>query len=188
MSKKVFIGGMVVSLGLVLSGCATLMGPSPNTKRMENEIQVLRQSVDKLSRQNVRLQKERNELYNELHSISKMFQQALTEEKKERERLGMQIHQLGETIKNMRKKESVKPLPKQLHPKKRVIKGQEKVKKLQEALKRAGFDPGPLDGKMGPLTINALKEFQKENGLPVTGKVDSATKELLKEYMGENLK
>jgi len=38
---------------------------------------------------------------------------------------------------------------------------------IQQALKSKGFDPGTIDGKMGPGTAAALKAFQSSRGLPV---------------------
>ena len=38
---------------------------------------------------------------------------------------------------------------------------------IQKALKAKGFNPGSLDGKMGPGTAAALKAFQSSRGLPV---------------------
>jgi len=38
---------------------------------------------------------------------------------------------------------------------------------IQKALKIKGFNPGTLDGKMGPGTAAALKAFQSSRGLPV---------------------
>jgi hypothetical protein len=38
---------------------------------------------------------------------------------------------------------------------------------IQKALKNKGFDPGTIDGKMGPGTAAALKAFQSSRGLPV---------------------
>jgi peptidoglycan hydrolase-like protein with peptidoglycan-binding domain len=43
------------------------------------------------------------------------------------------------------------------------------VKAMQEALKKAGSDPGPVDGKFGPSTQKALKDFQQKNGLAQDG-------------------
>jgi putative chitinase len=40
---------------------------------------------------------------------------------------------------------------------------------LQKALKNAGFDPGEIDGYFFKATENALKAFQKSNGLLVDG-------------------
>jgi hypothetical protein len=38
---------------------------------------------------------------------------------------------------------------------------------IQKALKVKGFDPGTMDGKMGPGTAAALKAFQSSRGLPI---------------------
>jgi hypothetical protein len=45
----------------------------------------------------------------------------------------------------------------------------------QEALKTQGFDPGPVDGRMGPRTRAAISEYQRRENLPVTGTLDPAT-------------
>ncbi len=50
------------------------------------------------------------------------------------------------------------------------------VKQLQEALIKAGVTVrGGADGIFGPATINAVKEFQKSQGIDATGTVDAAT-------------
>lgn len=51
----------------------------------------------------------------------------------------------------------------------------DKVKKVQEALKEKGHDPGPVDGILGPQTREALKAFQMANGLSATGQIDAQT-------------
>jgi Putative peptidoglycan binding domain/CHAP domain len=43
------------------------------------------------------------------------------------------------------------------------------VRELQQALKDAGFDPGPIDGDFGPQTRAALMRFQASKGLEVDG-------------------
>ena len=45
----------------------------------------------------------------------------------------------------------------------------------QEALKTQGFDPGPVDGRLGPRTRAAISEYQRRENLPVTGMLDPAT-------------
>jgi murein L,D-transpeptidase YcbB/YkuD len=57
------------------------------------------------------------------------------------------------------------------------------VIKIQTALKNAGFQPGPIDGKMGQRTQNALRRFQKANGLTADGWLDKKTWELLRNYL-----
>ena len=54
----------------------------------------------------------------------------------------------------------------------------EKIKAVQKALMGAGYALKE-DGFMGKKTKMALKKFQKENGLKVTGKTDPATLEKL---------
>lgn len=49
------------------------------------------------------------------------------------------------------------------------------TRSLQAALKRHGFDPGPIDGLMGPKTLAAIRAFQKAKGLVVDGMAGSAT-------------
>jgi peptidoglycan hydrolase-like protein with peptidoglycan-binding domain len=45
----------------------------------------------------------------------------------------------------------------------------------QDALKTQGFDPGPVDGRMGPRTRAAISDYQRKNDLPVTGTLDAPT-------------
>lgn len=50
----------------------------------------------------------------------------------------------------------------------------------QVALDAVGFSPGIIDGKIGPKTELATREFQRVLGLPVTGQLDEATIKALK--------
>jgi len=43
------------------------------------------------------------------------------------------------------------------------------IMKIQRALKQAGFDPGPIDGVLGPETMRAIRAFQKKHGLATGG-------------------
>lgn len=47
--------------------------------------------------------------------------------------------------------------------------GQMGTRNLQQALTAAGFNPGKIDGVMGPRTREAVKAFQQANGLKVDG-------------------
>jgi peptidoglycan hydrolase-like protein with peptidoglycan-binding domain len=46
---------------------------------------------------------------------------------------------------------------------------------LQRRLTERGYKPGPIDGIDGQRTINALKSFQHDHKLPVTGSLDVHT-------------
>lgn len=49
------------------------------------------------------------------------------------------------------------------------------MKDAQEALHSKGYLSGTADGKYGPQTKAALERYQKEQGLTVTGRLDTAT-------------
>ena len=53
------------------------------------------------------------------------------------------------------------------------------TKDIQQALKEAGFGPGPIDGIRGRKTIKAIKAFQAANGLAVDGLVGPNTRKAL---------
>ena len=42
---------------------------------------------------------------------------------------------------------------------------------VQRALLTLGYDPGPIDGAMGPSTSRAIRNFQKDSGQEETGEV-----------------
>ncbi len=46
---------------------------------------------------------------------------------------------------------------------------------MQQALKDKGFDPGTVDGVMGPKTVSALRDYQKSQNLTTTGRLDGDT-------------
>lgn len=45
----------------------------------------------------------------------------------------------------------------------------------QRALSANGYNPGPADGVMGPRTEAAVRQFQQEEGLKETGRLDGDT-------------
>lgn len=49
------------------------------------------------------------------------------------------------------------------------------LRQAQATLNRLGYDAGPPDGQMGPRTRSALRQFQSERGIPVTGRLDATT-------------
>ena len=54
---------------------------------------------------------------------------------------------------------------------------------IQKALKNAGFYKGAVDGKIGPKTSQAIKEFQRQKGLNPDGKVGAKTWAALKSFL-----
>jgi peptidoglycan hydrolase-like protein with peptidoglycan-binding domain len=50
------------------------------------------------------------------------------------------------------------------------------TKNAQQALQAKGYNPGPIDGVHGPRTSAAIRDFQKAEGLTVTGQIDGETR------------
>ena len=44
---------------------------------------------------------------------------------------------------------------------------------VQRALRREGYYAGPVDGDIGPISRYAIREYQADHGMPVTGRIDS---------------
>lgn len=53
------------------------------------------------------------------------------------------------------------------------------VKDMQGALAELGYNPGKVDGLMGARTRGALRTFQEQNKLPITGSFDAVTEHAL---------
>lgn len=58
------------------------------------------------------------------------------------------------------------------------------VQNVQKILKDRGFDPGPLDGMMGPQTRAAIRQFQQSHHLEPTGTLDEGTRQALGTEVG----
>jgi hypothetical protein len=54
-----------------------------------------------------------------------------------------------------------------------------RLRSAQLRLLYRGFDPGPIDGVIGNVTRRALRGFQAEAGLPITGELDDETESRL---------
>jgi len=63
------------------------------------------------------------------------------------------------------------------------VKSRPTTKQIQAALQNAGYNPGPIDGKMGKQTRDAVKSFQRANNLVDDGKIGQKTWSLLKDYL-----
>lgn len=58
----------------------------------------------------------------------------------------------------------------------------------QRRLAESGFEPGPIDGLIGPRTRSAIKAFQKSKGLNVNGRLDATTLKTLLPVEAASLK
>jgi len=52
----------------------------------------------------------------------------------------------------------------------------ETVRRAQQILKSEGYDPGPINGVLGPKTEEALVQYQQKHGIEATGWLDRWTR------------
>ena len=67
-----------------------------------------------------------------------------------------------------------------------TIVDRDKVKSSQEALKKLGYEPGPLDGKFGPATLASIEVFQQDVGMKVDGLLTRNTHEAVHRALALN--
>jgi peptidoglycan hydrolase-like protein with peptidoglycan-binding domain len=60
-----------------------------------------------------------------------------------------------------------------------AVRDEDLIRQAQIALRDAGFEPGRIDGVIGPKTEAALRQFQVAQGLPQTGGLDATTQKQL---------
>lgn len=168
---------VLLSVALFLSGCAT-MGPAVNEKSLKTEI-------DKLKSENGALTAERDTYKSDTERLSKdagkvktqltSLQDSLLQEKQKASELESRIEILSSELQSL-KGTAVSEAPNMAAP-------DDFTKKVQLALYAAGFDPGKIDGKMGPQTVQAIKNFQEANGIKVDGVAGKGTWEKLQGYL-----
>ena len=52
---------------------------------------------------------------------------------------------------------------------------QSSIRQVQQVLQQKGFDPGPLDGIVGPRTREATRKYQDRFGMKASGEIDNQT-------------
>ncbi len=168
MSKAVWSGvaGIVLSLGA--AGCLF-----DNSQQIERQ----RQRAEREARE-AQMEEDVRRLTEEQHDLER----ALNQERDAREQLRQQVA----TMEQERIKPAPAPEPARPAAAPAVMTPEaESVVRIQEALKRAGYDPGSSDGKMGQKTKAALMSFQKDNGLKPDGVLGPQTLTRLKKYLGQ---
>jgi hypothetical protein len=67
----------------------------------------------------------------------------------------------------------------------RIYLDESDVQMIQRSLQNRGYNPGPLDGIMGPRTEDALRRFQTDNGINANGRITAGTLDQLDLRMGQ---
>lgn len=168
MKIRIYIA--LLFLTLVLSGCATLKSPV-NEKNLRTEVERLRNENEALVAQRDAYKSQTNQIRAQVMAL----QDALSEEKQKTMELESKVEALSGEMGSFKETTVYEEKPK--------APTNDFTKKVQLALYTAGFDPGKIDGKMGPQTIQAVKEFQQAHSLKVDGIVGKETWERLQEYL-----
>jgi peptidoglycan hydrolase-like protein with peptidoglycan-binding domain len=71
------------------------------------------------------------------------------------------------------------PAPRVVAPPVSTLQFDPVVRQIQGILQERGYESGPLDGVLGKKTRKALRRFQKDHHLAVTGEIDAVTKNAL---------
>ena len=58
------------------------------------------------------------------------------------------------------------------------------IRLIQTGLSELGYDPGPVEGKIGQKTNNAIRDFQRDRSMPPTGQVSGELLAELKKVTG----
>ncbi|CAA7624235.1 peptidoglycan-binding protein [Magnetospirillum sp. UT-4] len=58
------------------------------------------------------------------------------------------------------------------------------VREAQQNLASMGYDVGPVDGVMGPSTRQAVRQFQRDQNLPASGRLDQQTMAAMEDQRG----
>ena len=80
----------------------------------------------------------------------------------EAQRLAATFYARSETV-------STQPTTPRIDPSSRAPSSSDQVRQIQQRLQSLGYDPGPADGLMGPRTANAIRSFQRANGIHPDG-------------------
>jgi uncharacterized protein YlxW (UPF0749 family) len=113
-----------------------------------------------------------------MHSRSSRLQEKVSDLQKQVQEKESQIRDLETQLAKVRSAKEAEVINKEEVDISKVTPEQ-----IQSALKKAGFYSAEVDGKIGPKTKDAVKEFQKANGLKVDGKVGAQTWLKLQKYL-----
>jgi murein L,D-transpeptidase YcbB/YkuD len=151
----------ILVLAVAISGCASTQTKTQN-ERMETRITDLEKNIQSKDAEIVDLQYQVKDLSSKLESVKPG----------EAEQVSQEVVGKGESVKMSESSDRGQ-----------IIRVKASPEKIQRALKSAGVYTGPVDGKIGAGTKEAIIEFQKSHGLKADGVLGRKTWEELKKYL-----
>ncbi len=159
--KKLFFFLFGISICFFMAGCQTTAVSQRNVNELSTRIHVLENAVNKKDREIRYLQNEVTNLSDQISKKDEVLAK-IARPKKPRKISTSKTDTLG------------------------IIRVAAKPEEIQAALKNAGYYQGNVDGKIGPNTINAIGNFQKDNGLTPDSIIGKRTWEKLRIYLNIN--
>lgn len=174
--KKTLLIAVMILLASASSGCVAMKQNRQDVNQLKNQM-VNVESV--LARQNLLIQQNKNELEALLDRNDELAI-AVSEIKSQSTYATTTTRT---TMSSPRTNVSIQ----KIEPQSAVISDKlqpgPSLREVQMALRNAGFYTGNIDGKAGPLTRSAIKQFQQANGLEGDGIVGRRTWAKLKDYI-----
>ncbi|HTO84363.1 MAG TPA: peptidoglycan-binding domain-containing protein [Methylomirabilota bacterium] len=65
------------------------------------------------------------------------------------------------------------------------LRSRDTIRWVQASLQQLGYDAGKVDGAVGRRTAVAIKKYEKDSGLPITGKMSAALVDSLRKRTGQ---
>ncbi|MDD3374540.1 MAG: peptidoglycan-binding domain-containing protein [Candidatus Omnitrophica bacterium] len=153
--KKILL--LLMASGLIFAGCQTTQKYQPQTDELTNRVHLLENNINKKDQ-------EISRLYDKINGLTK------------------QIEEKNNQLTKLTEPKKLSPEVLESKDGLGIIRVNATPAEIQIALKNAGYYEGNVDGKIGPNTINAISNFQKDNGLTPDSVVGSKTWETLKTF------
>ncbi|HZH53143.1 MAG TPA: peptidoglycan-binding protein [Microvirga sp.] len=177
------IGGALGAIALIGWGLYGYSAVSAGSQEdaIHAELAQLRRQLEQVSAERSQLAAERNQLVQSAGDLQQL-QRQIASDREQLKTLEQARAQLMETIAQVRSQLAALTNPSTGNEavseagSNRPLSGQKaQVSAIQEALTKLGVAELKADGVLGPNTRQAIEAFERSNGLPVTGKLDTRT-------------
>jgi hypothetical protein len=166
----------------------SILSTDPEDFTLQSEISQLRQQIETVTAERDQLAKENERRIlgdQDLNTILKRIE-AATEELQQLDSLRATVSQAIEQARFQLTGKSEQPVATKESPAasttSSVRLSKKEIRAAQEALVDFGYGKLKADGSLGPSTREAVEAFERTKGLPVTGKLGSATLQALRTH------
>ncbi len=162
----------------------SVLSPGFERHRLQTEISHLRQQIETITAERDQLAKENDRRIlagHDLHTMQ-MRIEAATEELQQLDSLRANVGQALEQARLQLTGPSDQPTTMAVSTTSAVRLSKQEIRAAQEALVDFGYGKLKADGSLGPSTRKAVVAFERAKGLPVTGRLGTATMQALRTH------